>query len=149
MNTEYEENCDVSAIFFDLDNTLIQTRKGDSRTCNKLVEILHHEYGLPRDVASESATTFLRSFRAQPDDESYALDEWPAHLWRNSLPKNFRHIAKNVSEEWLKLRFQYLALTPEVIHLLETLRSVVAQGVTKLGAPRAQHLDQLKAQGRS
>lgn len=36
MNSEYVENCDVSAIFFDLDNTLIQTRKGDSRACNKV-----------------------------------------------------------------------------------------------------------------
>lgn len=35
----YDENCDVSAIFFDLDNTLIQTRKGDSRACNKVCNI--------------------------------------------------------------------------------------------------------------
>lgn len=32
----YGENSDVSAIFFDLDNTLIQTRKGDTRACNKV-----------------------------------------------------------------------------------------------------------------
>ncbi|CAG4932039.1 unnamed protein product [Parnassius apollo] len=105
-----------------------------------LVEILHQQYGLSHDIAKESAASFLRTFRAQPDDESYALDEWPAHLWRNSLPKNYRHIAKNISDEWLKLRFKNLALTPDVIHLLESLRSVVAQRVTKLGALRAQHL---------
>lgn len=35
----YDENSDVSAIFFDLDNTLIQTRKGDSRACNKVCNI--------------------------------------------------------------------------------------------------------------
>lgn len=124
MERFYNENNDVSAIFFDLDNTLIQTRKGDSKACNKLVEILDHKYGLPHDVAADSASTFLRAFRARPDDESYAIDEWPAHLWRNSFPKNYRHIAKNVATEWLKLRFQYLALTPDVIHLLETLRYV-------------------------
>lgn len=33
----YSENNDVSAIFFDLDNTLIQTRKADTRTCNKVI----------------------------------------------------------------------------------------------------------------
>lgn len=35
-NAFYGENSDVSAILFDLDNTLIQTRKGDTRACNKV-----------------------------------------------------------------------------------------------------------------
>lgn len=118
----FDENSDVSAILFDLDNTLIQTRKGDTKACNKLVELLQNEYGLPKDMAVESGSTFLRAFRARPDDESYALHEWPAHLWRNCLPKNYKHIAKSVSTEWLRLRFRYLALTNDVIHLLETLR---------------------------
>lgn len=29
-----------SAIFFDLDNTLIQTRKADAKTCNKVITLL-------------------------------------------------------------------------------------------------------------
>lgn len=32
----FDENSDVSAILFDLDNTLIQTRKGDTKACNKV-----------------------------------------------------------------------------------------------------------------
>lgn len=36
MDRFYDENNDVLAIFFDLDNTLIQTRKGDSKACNKV-----------------------------------------------------------------------------------------------------------------
>lgn len=36
MDRFYEDNNDVSAIFFDLDNTLIQTRKGDTKACNKV-----------------------------------------------------------------------------------------------------------------
>lgn len=35
----YNENSDVLAILFDLDNTLIQTRNGDSRACNKVGKI--------------------------------------------------------------------------------------------------------------
>lgn len=35
-NEYYSEASDVSAIFFDLDNTLIQTRKGDTKACNKV-----------------------------------------------------------------------------------------------------------------
>ncbi|KAI8425165.1 hypothetical protein MSG28_006994 [Choristoneura fumiferana] len=101
----YNENSDVLAILFDLDNTLIQTRNGDSRACNK---ILDQQYGLPSEAAAESATNFLRAFRARPDDDSFAIDEWPAHF---------------ISAEWLKLRFHYLSLTPDVIHLLETLSS--------------------------
>ncbi|XP_053614122.1 N-acylneuraminate-9-phosphatase isoform X1 [Plodia interpunctella] len=138
MASVYDENNDVSAILFDLDNTLIQTRKGDSKACNKLVEILQQEYGLPQNMAVESASNFLRAFRARPDDDSYALDEWPAHLWRNCLPKNYRHIAKNISAEWLKLRFQYLALTNDVIHLLETLREDYLLGLITNGPSRAQ-----------
>lgn len=59
----------------------------------QLVGILQQQYGLPKEEAVESGTKFLRAFRARPDDETYLLDEWPAHLWRNSLPKNYRHIA--------------------------------------------------------
>lgn len=33
-------------------------------------------------------------------------------------------VTENISAEWITLRFQYLALTPDVIHLLETLRYV-------------------------
>lgn len=33
-------------------------------------------------------------------------------------------VSENISTEWVKLRFQCLALTNEVIHLLETLRYV-------------------------
>ncbi|XP_045776242.1 N-acylneuraminate-9-phosphatase isoform X2 [Maniola jurtina] len=138
MDRFYEENNDVSAIFFDLDNTLIQTRKGDSKACNKLVEVLEHQYGLPREAAAESASSFLRAFRARPDDDTYGIYEWPTHLWRNSLPKNYRHIAKNISAEWLKLRFHYLALTPDVIHLLETLREDYLLGLITNGPSRAQ-----------
>lgn len=29
-----------SAIFFDLDNTLIQTRKADAKTCDKVITLL-------------------------------------------------------------------------------------------------------------
>ncbi|XP_047507093.1 N-acylneuraminate-9-phosphatase isoform X2 [Pieris napi] len=137
MDGVYEDNY-VSAIFFDLDNTLIQTRKGDSKACNKLVEILHNEYGVPHDVATESGANFLRAFRARPDDESYAIHEWPAHLWRNCLPKNYRHIAKNISAEWLRLRFKYLALTADVIHLLESLREDYLLGLITNGPSRAQ-----------
>lgn len=32
------------------------------------------------------------------------------------------YVTGNIMAEWLKLRFKYLALTPDVIHLLETLR---------------------------
>ncbi|XP_045453136.1 N-acylneuraminate-9-phosphatase [Melitaea cinxia] len=138
MDGIYEDDNNVSAIFFDLDNTLIQTRKGDSKACSKLLEILEHQYGLSHEVAAESTSTFLRAFRARPDDESYAINEWPTHLWRNSLPKNYRHIARNIMAEWLKLRFKYLALTPDVIHLLETLREDYLLGLITNGPSRAQ-----------
>ncbi|XP_072929977.1 N-acylneuraminate-9-phosphatase [Epargyreus clarus] len=138
MDGIYEENCDVSAIFFDLDNTLIQTRKGDTKACNQLVEVMHHQYGMPRDVAVDSAANFLRAFRARPEDESYELNKWYELLWRNSLPKNYRHVTRNITAEWLKLRFENLALTPDVIHLLETLREDYLLGLITNGPSRAQ-----------
>ncbi|KAG6461681.1 hypothetical protein O3G_MSEX012788 [Manduca sexta] len=103
-----------------------------------LVEILQQQYGIPQELAVESGIAFLRAFRARPDDESYALDEWHTHLWRNCLPKNYKHIAKNVSAEWIKLRFQCLALTNDVIHLLESLREDYLLGLITNGPSRAQ-----------
>ncbi|KAL4709842.1 hypothetical protein ACJJTC_000329 [Scirpophaga incertulas] len=104
----------------------------------KLVEVLEQQYGLDHDTAVESSNTFLRALRARPDDESFTIDEWPAHLWRNALPKNYKHITKNISAEWINLRFKNLALTNDVIHLLETLREDYLLGLITNGSSRAQ-----------
>ncbi|CAG9136312.1 unnamed protein product [Plutella xylostella] len=103
-----------------------------------LVEILTQQYGMSGEEAVASSTSFLRAFRARPDDDEYTLEKWPEHLWRNCLPKNYRHIAKSISTEWLKLRFQCLALTPDVVHLLETLREDYLLGLITNGTSRAQ-----------
>ncbi|XP_031769713.1 N-acylneuraminate-9-phosphatase isoform X2 [Galleria mellonella] len=100
--------------------------------------MLEQEYGLPKEMAVESAASFLRAFRARPDDDSFAFEEWPAHLWRNSLPKNYRHLAKTLSTEWLKYRYQNLTLSNDVIHLLESLREDYLLGLITNGPSRAQ-----------
>lgn len=33
----------IKAIFFDMDNTLIQTRKADVKACNKVTILMNHE----------------------------------------------------------------------------------------------------------
>ncbi|KAI4501495.1 hypothetical protein M0802_003372 [Mischocyttarus mexicanus] len=42
MATFKEKNfrlADINAVFFDLDNTVIETRKADSRTCRKICKV--------------------------------------------------------------------------------------------------------------
>lgn len=55
-------NCDVSAIFFDLDNTLIQTRKGDTKACNK---VSTHWHNRVFDIVSRSPFCLLSVYPAR------------------------------------------------------------------------------------
>lgn len=38
----------ISAIFFDMDNTLIPTRKGDTKACNKVIFTLYLFYNIKK-----------------------------------------------------------------------------------------------------
>ncbi|CAH2257085.1 jg11946 [Pararge aegeria aegeria] len=61
--------------------------------------------------------------------------------WTVILANTLTHfciVPENVSDEWLKLRFHYLTLTPDVIHLLETLREDYLLGLITNGPSRAQ-----------
>ncbi|XP_018334145.1 uncharacterized protein LOC108743175 isoform X4 [Agrilus planipennis] len=75
----------ISSILFDLDNTLIATRKGDKLACNKLSEVLWEKYAIPLDVAASVCASFLRAFRKCPENTEMGLHEWRRLLWAKAL----------------------------------------------------------------
>lgn len=112
----------IRTIFWDLDNTLISTRLGDSKACRKLSEVLENRFGFTKDEATTATQTFLKSFRRCPDNTQTSLDSWRTYLWREALPNRYKHLAEQIYPKWLELRVKYLALPAEHIKLLQKFR---------------------------
>ncbi|CAL7951204.1 unnamed protein product [Xylocopa violacea] len=131
-------NITISAVFFDLDNTLIETRKGDNQTCRKLAEELTQEYGIPEDVSIKITTTYLKLFRKCPDNVIHALDAWRITLWNKALGEKYAYLARKIYERWLYLRYYYLTLTSDVVSMLRQLRLKYLLGLITNGPSNAQ-----------
>lgn len=128
----------ITTIFFDLDNTLIPTRKGDAKACSKVAEFLIADHGVPRDLAAEAATSFLTALRRCPDNPSYPLIQWRTQLWTDCLPAGWRHLAPQVYSRWLEYRTRYLTPSADILAMLETLRRRYQLGVITNGPSAAQ-----------
>ncbi|XP_022911767.2 N-acylneuraminate-9-phosphatase [Onthophagus taurus] len=113
---------EIEAIFFDLDNTLIETRKGDKLACNKLTEILREKYSIPNEISTKICSNYLRAFRKCPENPSMDLDVWRKLLWAQALGNDYKNLADEIYLTWIQLRYRYLALSTETLKLLENLR---------------------------
>lgn len=131
-------NITISAVFFDLDNTLIETRKGDNQTCRKLAEELTQEYGIPEDISIKITTTYLKLFRKCPDNVVHTLDIWRITLWSKALGEKYSYLARKIYERWLYLRYYYLTLASDVISMLRQLRIKYLLGLITNGPSNAQ-----------
>ncbi|CAG9860752.1 unnamed protein product [Phyllotreta striolata] len=128
----------VCAIFFDLDNTLIETRKADEQTCNKLLEILYKQFLLPRDSAKEICNKYLKLFRKCPENCSMGLHEWRQLLWAKALGENHQHLANDIYVRWLELRYKYLSIKAEIRSMLTFLSDKYLLALITNGTSNAQ-----------
>lgn len=112
----------ITTIFFDLDNTLIPTRKGDAKACSKVADYLIADHGVPRELATEAATSFLTALRRCPDNPNFPLVQWRTQMWSECLPAAWRHLAPSVYSRWLEYRTRYMTPSEDVFVMLETLR---------------------------
>lgn len=93
---------------------------------------------MARDTAMQSTQSFLRAFRRCPDNPSIPLDTWRQHLWTQALPESHKHLSNEIYSIWLELRYRYLAITPEIISLLESLRQTYILAIITNGPSNAQ-----------
>ncbi|XP_055373754.1 N-acylneuraminate-9-phosphatase [Condylostylus longicornis] len=128
----------IKAIFFDLDNTLIPTRRGDEKACQKLSDILQTKYGLTSEIADETTTNFLQAFRSCPDNTQTTLDSWRSYLWTQSLPQNLKYLNETIYKQWLQLRYKYVTIPTEYEVLLRNLRKQYRIGLITNGPSNAQ-----------
>lgn len=118
----YNKLSTINTIFFDLDNTLIPTRTGDSKACRKVLERLEIQYGFTKEEATYATQNFLKSFRRCPDNPQTSLDNWRIHLWQESLPPKYKQLAESIYPLWLQMRYRYLAIPDEYIKMLKRFR---------------------------
>ncbi|CAB3371945.1 Hypothetical predicted protein [Cloeon dipterum] len=91
----------------------------------KVYQSLREQYNVPHDKAHDCTKKFLHAFRKCPDNKDCpSLDEWRRLLWAEALGNDYRHLAGAIYRQWLTLRYQYLALTPQVQQMLVTLREM-------------------------
>jgi len=128
----------IKAIFFDLDNTLIPTRKGDEKACEKLSAILQTKYGLTNEIADTTTAKFLQEFRSCPDNTQTTLDSWRSHLWTQALPQNMKYLNEKIYKQWLQLRYKYVTISNEYEILLRNLRKHYRIGLITNGPSNAQ-----------
>lgn len=111
----------ICAIFFDLDNTLVTTRKADEETCKKLMEILIKQYSVSSEVAALMCNKFLKTFRNCPENPLTDLHDWRKYLWRKALGHSYAHLTDDMYKLWLDLRYHFMSLTHETRNLLNKL----------------------------
>ncbi|XP_012285421.1 N-acylneuraminate-9-phosphatase [Orussus abietinus] len=128
----------ITTILFDLDNTLIETRKGDNLTCRKLADELTQQYGIPQEASCKITASYLKYFRKCPDNSAFPLDAWRTSLWSKALGEKYGYLAKKVYERWLYLRYYYLAPAPETISMIRQLRKTYLLGLITNGPSNAQ-----------
>ncbi|XP_062555463.1 zinc finger protein 79-like isoform X1 [Armigeres subalbatus] len=135
-----DRRCDkpITTILFDLDNTLIPTRKGDAKACGKIADLLHNEYKLPRNVSTAVSTTFLTSYRRCPDNLDLPLAQWRTQMWEDALPTGHKQLAAQLYRRWAEYRTRYLSPSPEIISMLQTLRLQYLLGVVTNGPSASQ-----------
>lgn len=104
----------------------------------QLADHLHTQHALSRDVAIESTTSFLRAFRRCPDNPDVPLDTWRQHLWHQALPDSHKHLANDIFQIWLGLRYKYLELTPDIVALLQSLRQCYLMAIITNGPSNGQ-----------
>jgi HAD superfamily hydrolase (TIGR01549 family) len=80
------------------------------------------DYGMDKEQASYCTASYLKAFRKCPENPSMSLNQWRSELWRNALPEQYRHLAYEIYEQWLKYRYQYLQLPNELVQMLRQLR---------------------------
>ncbi|XP_018898116.1 N-acylneuraminate-9-phosphatase isoform X2 [Bemisia tabaci] len=73
--------------------------------------------------AEEIVYTYLRIFRKCPHNPEVELNAWRLQLWSSALGGRYEHLKDAIYQQWLRLRFHFLALTSEVVDLLIQLRS--------------------------
>lgn len=100
--------------------------------------MLCNQLAMPTPVATAVTAHFLKTFRQCPDRVDTPLDEWRQHLWREALPPAHRHLAIDIHQQWLDLRFRYLALTPDIVALLQSLRQRYLLAIITNGPSAAQ-----------
>lgn len=84
--------------------------------------MLETQHNLTKDDANLATQNFLKSFRRCPDNSQTSLDSWRTHLWRESLQAKHKHLAEEIYQLWLKLRYRYLAIPAEYVQLLQRMR---------------------------
>lgn len=118
----YNKLSKITTIFFDLDNTLIPTRTGDSKACRKVSERLEIQYGFTKEESNYATQNFLKSFRRCPDNTQTSLDTWRIHLWQESLPPKYKQLAEVIYPLWLEMRYRYLAIPEDYVKILKRFR---------------------------
>lgn len=130
----------VSTVLFDLDNTLISTRKADQAATEEVFAHLCF-CGVPESWAKQVVEKFYQCLRINPEDPVKGrtdLDTWRTLLWAYALGPTYAHLARDVFPMWKSTRLANIDFNTETLEFLEALRSNYKLGLITNGSSEAQ-----------
>ncbi|KAM9364451.1 N-acylneuraminate-9-phosphatase [Pholidichthys leucotaenia] len=120
----------VKAIFFDLDNTLIETKWAIGEATKKTSELLKTKLNLDDDTICGICDKFSQKLQHENYDPSSgkSIDEFRVHHWEESFKETdgvstTLSLASECYYMWKKSRLEIICLSPEIRDLLKQLRS--------------------------
>ncbi|XP_008302999.1 N-acylneuraminate-9-phosphatase [Stegastes partitus] len=120
----------VKAILFDLDNTLIETRRAGAVAIQKTSELLKTTLGLDDDTICSICNKFKKKLFLESFDPSAgrSIDDVRVRHWEESIKEALGScsppsLAAQCYYLWKNSRLEILSLSPEVCNLLKQLRS--------------------------
>lgn len=120
-------DCGISAILFDLDNTLVDTAGAGKVAIHEVSELLKRK--LDRANISDICERFIRKLLKESFNPSagQTIDEVRINHWHEALQEAGVYPGQDLASEcyyiWKKTRLQTLSLPPDVLVLLESLKS--------------------------
>ncbi|XP_038072259.1 N-acylneuraminate-9-phosphatase-like [Patiria miniata] len=113
----------VSAIIFDLDNTLIDTRNADYFAFKQVKHVLRSQYA---EVDADDVVAAFKKYLAEAEkdpNEVIPVDEWRTELWQRALNSHHpKDAAMLLYRTWMSGRLDHMTFSPEVKELLLRLR---------------------------
>ncbi|XP_022090675.1 N-acylneuraminate-9-phosphatase-like [Acanthaster planci] len=113
----------VSAIIFDLDNTLIDTRNADFFAFKQVKAVLRSQFA---EVDADDVVAAFRKYLAEAEkdpNEVIPVDEWRTELWQRALNSHHpKDAAVLLYRTWMSGRLDHMTFSEEVKGLLRRLR---------------------------
>ncbi|XP_070578953.1 N-acylneuraminate-9-phosphatase-like [Ptychodera flava] len=135
-------DANIKLLIFDLDNTLVDTKRADKLAFEEVKNFLQKECpNLDVDGVVSLFRKYVTEAEVDPE-EKISVDEWRTHLWGKAIGNGYvssNGLDKQVYSKWKEMRLKEIFFTEEVKDLLVRLRQKYKLTLMTNGDSTVQH----------